>query len=144
MLCWRNRPNLGLFADALIARRLVVAVNLHDIDDLSNAPRKAINQSTPTTRFLPRRMTAIVASDVHDEARRLRVAAALLPTAERSAAGRLADASPMSSKMRRTIRMVSPRGITSLPGSRAPAEAGTCPNVRPRRCVDCGRDRDLP
>jgi len=36
-------------------------------------------------------MTEIVASDVHDESRRLRVAAALLATAERSAAGRLAD-----------------------------------------------------
>jgi hypothetical protein len=45
-------------------------------------------------------------SGVHGEARRLRVTAALLTTAERSAGGRLAAASPMSSKMKRTIRMV--------------------------------------
>jgi hypothetical protein len=51
----------------------------------------------------------------HADTRRLRVAAAFLAAAECSAAGRLADASPMSSKtdtspmsskMRRTIRMV--------------------------------------
>jgi len=39
-------------------------------------------------------MNAITVSGVHDEARRLRVAAALLAAAERSAAGRLADTWP--------------------------------------------------
>ncbi len=51
-------------------------------------------------------MTAIVASGVHGEARRSPAAAALLATAERSAAGRLADASPTRSKLRRTIGIV--------------------------------------
>jgi hypothetical protein len=47
----------------------------------------------------------MMVSGIHSEARS-RVAAALLATAERSAAGRLADTSPTSSKTRRTIRMV--------------------------------------
>ena len=38
------------------------------------------------------RMNAIMVSSIHDETRRLRVAAALLATAERSVAGRPADA----------------------------------------------------
>jgi hypothetical protein len=59
-----------------------------------------------------------MASGIHDEARRLRVAAALLATAERSAAGRPADASPMSSNIRRTIRMV---GSISWPPSLFPS-----------------------
>src|SRR5580704_5934436 len=42
------------------------------------------------------RTNAIMVSGVHDEARRLRVAAAFLAAAERSAAGRLADAWPPS------------------------------------------------
>jgi hypothetical protein len=41
-------------------------------------------------------MNAIMVSGVQDEARRLPVAAALLAAAERSAAGRLADAWPPS------------------------------------------------
>jgi hypothetical protein len=45
-------------------------------------------------------MNAIMVSGVHDEARRLRIAAAFLATADRSAAGDLTDTSPMSSKMR--------------------------------------------
>ena len=43
-----------------------------------------------------RRMSAIMVSGVHGEALRLRVAAAFLAAAERSAAGRLADAWPPS------------------------------------------------
>ena len=42
------------------------------------------------------RINAIMVSGVHAEARRLRVAAAFLAAAERSAAGRLADAWPPS------------------------------------------------
>jgi hypothetical protein len=41
-------------------------------------------------------MSAIMVSGVHGEALRLRVAAAFLAAAERSAAGRLADAWPPS------------------------------------------------
>ena len=44
-------------------------------------------------------MNAITVSGIHGDARRLRVAAAFLAAAERSAAGHLADASPMSSKI---------------------------------------------
>jgi hypothetical protein len=51
-------------------------------------------------------MNVIMASCIHDDARRLRFASALLATAERAAVGRPADASPMSSEMKRTIRTV--------------------------------------
>jgi hypothetical protein len=51
---------------------------------------------------------------VHGEARRLRAAAALLAAVEHSIAGRLADASPMSSKMETTIKMVECICVPSL------------------------------
>jgi hypothetical protein len=57
-----------------------------------------------------RRMNTTMVSGVHGDGRRVRVVATFLATAERSAAGRLADASPMSSKTRRTIRMSTVRG----------------------------------
>ncbi len=85
----------------MIARRLIVAVNPRRFGENDSITfttyrmRRARRLINPP-RFLPRRMTAIVASDVHDEARRLRVAAALLAAAVRSAAGRLADAWPPS------------------------------------------------
>jgi hypothetical protein len=58
-------------------------------------------------------MMSRMMSRAYDEPPRLRVATAFLATAERSAAGRLADASPMNGKKRRTIRMVG-----SIPGER--------------------------